>query len=82
MASSPDQGRAYDSSYLQALPKTEATIVRAKIAQIETATLGLKHIGKEAGAGSGGRKKFIERNIGEWKLLKKMEIKREKRMKL
>ena len=75
MASSPDQGQAYDSSYLQALPTTEATIARVKIAQIETATLDSKYIGKKAGAGPGGRKKFIERNIGDWKLLKKMEIK-------
>ena len=65
MAPFPDQGQAYDSSYLQALPTTEATIARAKIAQIEAATLGSKHIAKEAGAGPGGRKKFIERNIGD-----------------
>ena len=75
MASSPDQGQAYDSSYLQALPTTEAIIARAKIAQIETATLGSKYVGKKAEAGPGGRKKFIEGNIGDWKLLKKMEIK-------
>ena len=68
LAFSPDQGQAYDSSYLQALPTTEATIARAKIAQIETATLGSKYIGKEAGAGPGGRKKFIEGNIGDWKV--------------
>ena len=54
LASSPDEGQAYDSSYLQALPTTEATIARAKIAQIETATLGSKYIGKEAGARPGG----------------------------
>ena len=45
---------------MQALPTTEATIARAKIAQIEAATLGSKYIGKEAGEGPGGRKKFIE----------------------
>ena len=49
LASSPGQGQAYDSSYLKALPITEATIARAKIAQIEAATLGSKYIGKEAG---------------------------------
>ena len=75
MASSPDQDQAYDSTYLQALPTTEATIARVKIAKIETATLGPKYVGKEAGAGPGGRKKFIEGNIGDWVLLKKMEIK-------
>ena len=74
MASSPDHGQAYDSSYLQALPTTEATIARAKIAQIETATLGSKYIRKEAGAGPGGREELLEGNIGDWKLLKKMEI--------
>ena len=62
LASSPDQGQAYDSSYLQALPTTEATMVRVKIAQIETASLGSKYVGKKAGAGPGGRKKFIEGN--------------------
>ena len=76
LASSPDQGQAYDSSYLQALPTTEATIVRVKIAQIEAATLSLKYVGKKAEAGPGGRKKSIEGNIGDWMLLKKMEIKK------
>ena len=75
VASSPDQGQAYDSSYLQALPTTEATIARVKIAQIETATLDSEYVGKKAGARPGGRKKFIEGNIGDWVLLKKMEIK-------
>ena len=74
LASSPDQGQAYNSSYLQA-PTTEATIVRVKIAQIETAALGSKYVGKKAEAGPGGRKKSIEGNIGDWMLLKKMEIK-------
>ena len=76
LASSPDQGRqAYDSSYLQALPTTEATIARVKIAQIETTTLSSKYVGKKAEAGPGGRKKSIEGNIGDWMLLKKMKIK-------
>ena len=75
LASSPDQGQACDSSYLQALPTTEATIVRVKIAQIETATLGLKYVGKKAEAGPGCRKKSIEGNICDWMLLNKMEIK-------
>ena len=75
LAFSLDQGQAYDSSYLKALPITEATIARAKIAQIEAATLGSKYIGKEAGEGPGGRKKFIEGNISDWNLLKKIEIK-------
>ena len=38
LASSPDPGQAHDSSHSQALPTTEATIARAKIAEIETAT--------------------------------------------
>ena len=75
LASSPDEGQAYDSSYLQALPTTEATMVRVKIAQIETASLGSKYVGKKAGAGPGGRKKFIEGNIGDWMLLKGVGIK-------
>ena len=76
MASFPDQGQAYDSSYLQALPTTEATIARAKIAQIETATLGSNILerrleqDREAGAGPGGRRKFTERNIGDWGKIK------------
>ena len=76
LASSLDQGQAYDRFYLQTLPTTEATIVRAKIAQIETATLGLQYVGKKAEAGPGGRKKSIEGNICDWMLLKKMEIKK------
>ena len=75
LASSPDQGQAYDSSYLQALPTTKARIARVKIAQIEAATLGSKYVGKKAEAGPGGWKKFIEGNIGDWVLLKKMEVK-------
>ena len=65
MASSPDQGQAYDSSHLQALPITEATIARVKIAGIEAATPRPKYVGKKAGAGPGGRKKLIEGNIGD-----------------
>ena len=78
MASSPDQGQAYDSSYLQTLPTTEATIARAKLAQIETTTLSSKYVGKKAEAEPGGRKESIEGNIGDWMLLKKMEIKERK----
>ena len=65
MASSPDQGQAHDSSYLQALPTTKAIIARAKIAEIETAIPCPKYVGKKAGAGPGGRKKLIEGNIGD-----------------
>ena len=50
-------------------------MVRVKIAQIETASLGSKYVGKKAGAGPGGRKKFIEGNIGDWMLLKGVGIK-------
>ena len=75
MAFSPDQGQTRDSSHLQALPTTKATIARAKIAEIGTATPRSRYAGKKAGAGLGGRKKLIEGNIGDWKLLKKMEIK-------
>ena len=60
---------------MQALPTTKATIARVKIAEIGTATPRSRYVGKKAGAGLGGRKKLIERNIGDWKLLKKMEIK-------
>ena len=60
---------------MQALSTTEATIARVKTAKIETATLGSKYAGKKAEAEPGGRKKFIEGNIGDWVLLKKMEIK-------
>ena len=38
LASSPDSDQAHYSSHSQALPTTEATIARAKIAEIETAT--------------------------------------------
>ena len=77
MAFSPDQGQTHDSSHLQALPTTKATIARVKIAEIGTATPRSRYVGKKAGAGLGGWKKFIEGNIGlgDWKLLKKMKIK-------
>ena len=75
MASSPDQGQAHDNSQSQALPTTEATIARVKIAKIEAATPRPKYVGKKALAGPEGRKKLIGGNIGDWKLLKKMETK-------
>ena len=65
MASSLDQGQVHDSSHLQALPITEATIARVKIAEIETATPRPKYVGKKAEAGPGGQKKLIEGNIGD-----------------
>ena len=55
------------SSYLQALPTTEATIARAKIAEIGTTTPRSKYVGKKAEARPGGRKKLIEGSIGNWK---------------
>ena len=82
IAFSPDQGQTHDSSHLQALPTTKATIVRVKIAETGAATPRSRCVGKKAGAGLGGRKKLIEGNIGDWKLLKKMEIKEREKMKL
>ena len=58
-----------------ALLTTEATIARAKTAEIETATPRPKYAGKKARAGPGGRKKLIEGNIGDLKLPKGMKIK-------
>ena len=60
---------------MQALPITKATIARVKIAEIGASTPRSRYVGKKAGAGLRGRKKLIEGNIGDWKLLKKMEIK-------
>ena len=74
LASSSDQGHAHDSSHSQALPATEVTIARAKIAEIDTATPRPKYVVKKAEAGPGGRKKLIEGNIGDWKLLKKVGV--------
>ena len=53
--------------------QTEVATARAEIAG--TATPRSKYAGKEAGAWPGIRKKLIEGNIGDWKLLKKMETK-------
>ena len=64
MASSLDQGQVHDSSHLQALPITEATIAKIKIAEIETATPCPKYVGKKAEGGPGGQK-LIEGNIGD-----------------
>ena len=58
--------------------QTEATIAKAGIAEIETTSLQSKYAGKKAGAGPGGRKKFIKGKIGDWELLKQMEMEREK----
>ena len=54
--------------------RTEAAIARAEIAETETARLRSKYAGKKAGAGPGGRKKLIKRKIGDWELLKQMEL--------
>ena len=62
------------SSHSQALSTTEATIARAKIVEIGATTPGSEYVGKEAETGSGCRKKLIEGNIGDWKLMKRMEI--------
>ena len=48
--------------------------MRAKIAEIGTTTPHSKYVGKKAEARPGGRKKLIEGSIGNWKLLKRMEI--------
>ena len=54
--------------------QTEAAIARAEIAETETASLRSKYAGKKAGAGPGGQKKLIKRKIGDWELLKQMEL--------
>ena len=53
--------------------QTEVLTARAEVAG--TAAPRSKYAGKKAGAGQGGRKGLIEGKIGDWKLLKKMEIK-------
>ena len=45
-----------------------------EIAGIETTSLRSKYAGKKAGAGPGGRKKLIKGKIGDWELLKQMEM--------
>ena len=57
---------------------TEATIAKAGIDELETSSLRSKYTGEKAGAGPGGRKKFIKGKIGDWELLKQMEMEREK----
>ena len=52
--------------------KTEVTTARAQIAGASTPSS--EYAGK-AEVGPGGRKELIEGNIGDWKSLKKMEIK-------
>ena len=42
--------------------------------KIETASLYSKYAGKKAGAGPRGRKKLIKERIGDWELLKQMEM--------
>ena len=79
MRSSPGPGfytqarvrQHYNSRSLASL-QAEAATARTEISGI--ATPCSKHAGKEAEAGLGNWKKLIEGNIGDWKLLKKMEI--------
>ena len=40
-----------------------------------TATSRSKYVEQKAGAGPAGRKKLMKGNIGDWKFLKRMEIK-------
>ena len=54
--------------------QTEAAISRAEIVEIEAASISSKYAGKKAGAGPGGRKKLIKGKIGDWELLKQMEM--------
>ena len=53
--------------------QTEATIAKAEIAEIETTSIRSKYAGKNAGAGPGGRKR-IKGKLGDWELLKQMEM--------
>ena len=55
--------------------QTEATIAKIEIVEIETTSLRSKYAGEKAGAGPGGRKKLIKGKIGDWELLKQMEMK-------
>ena len=54
--------------------QTGATIAKAEIAEIETISLRSKYARKKAGARPGVRKKLIEGKIGDWELLKQMEM--------
>ena len=54
--------------------QTDATIAKAKIAEIEATSLRSKYAGKKAGVGPGGRKKLIKGKIGDWELPKQMEM--------
>ena len=54
--------------------QTGAAIAKAEIAEIETTSLRSKYAGKKAGAGPGGRKKLIKGKMGDWELLKQMEM--------
>ena len=64
-------GRTH-SSHSQALSTTEAIMAGAKIAEIGATTRGSEYVGN--GTGLGCRKKLIEGNIDDWKLMKRMEI--------
>ena len=54
--------------------QTEAAIARAEIAEIETVSAHLKYTGKNARAGPGGWKKLIKGRVGDWELLKQIEM--------
>ena len=53
----------------------QTEVLTARVEITGAATPRSKYAGKEAGAGPGGHEELIEGNIGDWKLLKKMEIK-------
>ena len=54
--------------------QTEAVISRAVIVEIEAASIRSKYARKKAGAGPGGCKKLMGGKIGDWELLKQMEM--------
>ena len=62
-------------------PAVERSLIRwvgdmdaREIAGVETTSLRSKYAGRKAGAGPGGRKKLIKGKIGDWELLKQMEM--------
>ena len=56
----------------------EVAKARAEIAEIEMTSLRSMYAGKKAGAGPGGQKKLLKGKIGDWELLKQMEMKERK----
>ena len=75
LRSSPGPGRCWTAYNSHSLAFSTDRGYNSESVNCRDCYPALKYAGKEAEAGPGGQKKLTQGNIGDWKLLKKMEIK-------